>query len=201
MKALVFVTFSLFLLNNCTTSSPNKSQVSSVVPTVPQDQVYLAAYEAASQSAEIYANFETLLQARVTYLSPAFMKAYETREQALQLIPLHAFGTLTHKIGFLVSLFTPNDTAERFADNTYWSITLQVGEQTYKRTLLLPQREKLRLQSFFPHISSWSKEFLLVFTPDDLTSTPKQSHAPLRLSLHHPQAGVILTWDQSNKLQ
>ncbi len=197
MKDLIFAIASLFLLNACTTTGPNKSQAARVVPTVAQDQNYLAAYEAASQSAEIYTNFETLMQARVTYLSPAFMKAYETREQALQLVPLHAFGTLTNKVGFLVSLFTPNDTAERFADNTYWNITLQAGEQTYKRTLLLPQREKLRLQSFFPHISSWSKEYFLVFTPDDLATPPTQSHAPLRLSLHHPQAGVILTWDQA----
>lgn len=194
MKAFLSLSIALFLLPACVTSEANHSPVKQIAPTVMQDTAYLAAYEAASQSAEIYANFETLMQIRVTYLSAAFMKAYERRESALQLAPFRAFIDLNQKVGFLVSLFTPNDTADRFADDKYWNMSLQVGGVLYKRTLTLPQREKMRLQGFFPHISPWSREFLVLFVPEAPGATSQASSAPMRVSVHHPQAGVVLTW-------
>lgn len=194
MKAFLSLSMALFLFPACVTSDANHSPVAQVAPTVMQDAPYLAAYEAASQSAEIYANFETLMQIRVTYLSAAFMKAYELRESALQLVPFRAFTDLNQKVGFLVSIFTPNDTADRFADDKYWNMSLQVGGVLYKRTLTLPQREKMRLQGFFPHVSPWSKEFFVIFVPAGPGGISPVRSAPMRLSVHHPQAGVVLTW-------
>jgi hypothetical protein len=184
-SALLF----LWWMASCTHGTGSHTLVQETPLSVGQDKVYSAAYEVATQATEVYANFETLFQIHVTYLSPEFLAAYEAREKSLQLVPLPSFSDVAHKSAFLVSVFTPNDSADRFPDERYWNTKLHIDGTPYKRTFIVPQRDKLRLQTFFPYISAWSKEFLVFF------AAPKApSQGPVRLEIHHPHAGVTLDW-------
>ncbi len=150
----------------------------------------------ATKGADIFQAFETKYFLRVTYLSLDFRKALEKRVETLYLQNQVSFSEAQSKTGFFVSIFSPEGAKIDLDNNKLWTI---IAEGTGFRAPPLSIRklkEKDRWQPFFPYITKWSQEYLVLF---DNPSNAKDAlnvadNIPLKLTFSNSDAKVSFSW-------
>ncbi len=153
------------------------------------DKPYFQIYQAASITYDVVHNFETKFTAHVTRVTPPFRQAIAERYQHIWNEPQPLIVDASQKTAFFVTLYTANRELENVANTDLWNIQLMIDGQTLKPSAVKKLKPKERWQPFFPEITQWSLEFLLLFDRDPGTGTE-----PLQLVLSSPDGSVRAVW-------
>ncbi len=183
----------LLCLNACTSTSPVTT--SDIVVEHHEepglDEKYNQTLHLTSKQATIYRNFETKYAVTASYFSKDFIRAFEKRAEEIALPSSPLFAQYAKQQLFFVSIFVPVASQFDLSNQQLWSLKLRQGSLQVAPLLIEALKEKTYWQGFFPFISSWSKEYLLVFPEEPaLASNP----APFELRINNAEAAVTLGW-------
>lgn len=181
-KLLVILTlFSTGLLNGCLRSQgPNISHT--LTPN--EDSEYLTVYKTYTQKEHVYRNFETKFTVSVTMLSSEFRRALAKRHDQVMSQKQDYLADFTNKTGFFISVFSPSSDNLQLDDENYWTISLQKGSETHKPVTINALAPKKKWELFFPDISNWSKEYLVIFDVSTPIGSDHEMVAKEQISLN-----------------
>jgi hypothetical protein len=144
---------------------------------------------------------------RETYVSPAFQKRIDIKAVLLtnefrkaylaRYVRIHGEGqgqfdeTIGSRIGVLVSLFSSERDHELLEDRRLWTVSMKYGKAELRNPEIRMLPEKPLLTPFFPFVSTWSKEFLLVFDPQGVEGGLPEK---VVLSMRSALADVEMIW-------
>ena len=128
-----------------------------------EDQEYFTAYSAATRSFETIKNFETRHILTVTALQKPFLQAFSARYQRLFQEPQFILSQVGEKMGFFVVLYTQNKNINALDNNTVWNVEVRQGDKVLHPELIKKIKPKERWQPFFPQVSPWTVEYLVLF--------------------------------------
>jgi hypothetical protein len=120
---------------------------------------------------------------RASFLDREMMKALAQRHQEIfgegqgMLLP-------EGKIGFFISLYTPNRENNHLSDKDLWNIQLSLHDQTLSPSSIKRLDQKHKWDSFFEGLSVWSREYLVVFDHELVGDAP----TAVQLTLASPKA-------------
>ena len=143
-----------------------------------EDPEYFPVYLETTKSFETIKNFETRHILTVTSLNKSFLAAYSARYQRLFHEPQFVLTEVGNKMGFFVVLYTMNKNINALDDNSVWNVEVRQGDKVLKPEFIKKVRPKERWQPFFPQVSPWTVEYLVVFSEaahqtDKAFSNPK----------------------------
>lgn len=167
-------------------------------PPRPQDDDdYFASYQRNSRHQEVIQNFETKYAVHVTQLVADFREAMAKRYQVIFNEPQPVLAEASTQAGFFVSAFVADTDARDLSDSEVWNIQLKRGDNISKPALIKQLRPKSKWQPFFPEITTWSREYLVLFeetpSPGD-TERELVKSTTTELIFNHPNGRVRLTW-------
>jgi hypothetical protein len=159
------------------------------------DKRYLKAYDQASRDAKVTVNFETRYTLDATYLSPDFRSEFSKRYEQLFDAPQPFLEEASNKVGFFVSLFSPERVGYDLTDELLWTIQLKTTERVHKPIMIKKLDQKARWKPFFPHVHNWSTEYLILFDVPAVSITDQMVGKNL-MSLHfaNSDAKTKLSW-------
>jgi hypothetical protein len=119
---------------------------------------------------------------RETFVSPAFQKRFEvkavllTNEFRKAYLARHARlqgpsqggqfdDSIGSRVGVLLSVFSSDRDFEILEDKRLWTIAMNYGQAELRNPEVRMLPEKALTTPYFPFVSPWSKEFLVVFEP------------------------------------
>lgn len=159
------------LLGSCISSLEKEVSVN---PSVDQDKEYHEVYKMASSDFEIISNFETHYTLNATILSNAFLSAFAKRYQRLFNEKQPILEEASDKAGFYISLYTANGELNDLTDPSIWNIQMKIADKIEKPFLIKELGPKERWQPFFPSITPWSKEYLILFKSPSINTSTKE---------------------------
>lgn len=185
----------LSALAGCTTTSGKETKVE-ILPTIEQDSKYEKARQAASRSTTVTKNFETKFIIDVTYLSPEFRSAFAKRAERFTKNKMQFLDENSERSAFFVSIFAPESRVDDLADPNYWTIQLTNSEKTIRPAFVRRLAEKTRWKNFFPAVSNWSSEYMIVFDTPTRSTTGAEMAETNRLQVQFttPEADVTMNW-------
>jgi hypothetical protein len=175
--SLAAVFLGVFPIQGCTSTSEN---VESSIPLSPlQDAEYAPVFEKWNREAHIVDQFQKRIDMHAVLLTDEFRRAYAARWQRLRgdtnaRLPEEMLGG---KLGVFVSVFTPDRPFLRLDDKNLWSIRLRYGPTQLTPSVVKSLREKEYFEPYFPFVSLWTSEFLLVFDVAPSESAPNANLA------------------------
>lgn len=162
---------------------------------VDEDRTYFKAHLNHTRDKHIVINFETRYTLAATYLSPEFRASFAARYTKLFNAPQPFLEEASNKLGFFITVFSPEDEGYDLTDNQLWSIQLVTKESTFKPVLVKRLHTKSRWEPFFKDVHKWSKEYLVLFdTPSLSTSEKLMEKNTLKLLVANADAQVNLSW-------
>lgn len=178
------------------TSTPGGDTMVEILPTVEQDKPYEKAREEASRNTTVTRNFETKYIIDVTYLSPRFRAAFAKRAERFTKNKMQFLEDNSERSAFFVSIFAPEQRVDDLADPNYWTIQLTDGEDTIRPAFVRRLADKSRWKNFFPAVSQWSSEYMIVFDTPTRSTTANSLAAAKSLKIHmtSPEADITMTW-------
>ncbi len=190
MKLTLLFGLAWTLLCSCV-SSPGPDARLPLYPS--EDSAYWPHYETASRQIEVVKNFETRHQIVASYLTPDFRAAIAERYRSIFNDQKPVFEAATDSTGFFVSVYSANRNLEDLSNSELWNITLQVKEGTLRPTRIQRLVPKELWSAFFPTISPWSQEYLILFK---LPVMAPESGSPqgLTLNLSAPDGSAHASW-------
>ena len=193
-KSLVALTlFSSCLLQGCLRSQgPNIS----LTLNPSEDSDYLAVYKTYTQREHVYKNFETKFTVSVTMLTSEFRRALAKRHDLVMSQKQDYLADFTNKTGFFISVFSPSSDNLQLDDENYWTISLQKGSETHKPITINSLSPKKKWELFFPDISNWSKEYLVIFDVSTPIGSDHQMVAkePISLNLNNIEGKIRINY-------
>jgi hypothetical protein len=153
-----------------------------------QDGDYRETHKKYTQEYEVIRDFETRYVVSVTFLSGEFRQAFAKRYQSLFNEKENILESPTDKTGFFVTLYSHSTDLAYLEDERLWNIQLvgPDGVKTPTMTKLLVPKE--RWSPFFPKISLWSKEYLVLFDGPTASSVGMVSKSQTKLIFSNPDA-------------
>ncbi len=192
MKSFILAGVAACLVSGCITSW---GESVSVHDRPEDDRDYFDAYMKATREDKVFVNFETRYIMSITYLSPNFRQAFAKRYEALFASPQPFLEEASSKLGFFVSIFSPDDDKHDLKDEQLWHIQLKIGDTALKPTLVKRLSKKERWRPFFSDVHNWSYEYLVLFdTPAVALSANTLKGRSLTLSLSNADARLSQTW-------
>lgn len=181
---------SIFLFVSCDHSQKTTEVV--IHEDALSDETYATVLRQVTREASVYSNFETKLMIKVTYLSDDFRMAFDKRYETLMEEKRFSLGEADKKAGFFVSIFTPDQQKPDLDNSKFWTLILKhKTDQKRYPTMVRHLSEKDRWKPFFPWLSRWSHEYLVLFdSARDVSVSPDE----FTLSLSNPDARVSLNW-------
>ena len=182
---------------------PVTSCVSSVEPDIDlntsavEDQPYYSELTKATRERTIFKDFETRYIMTATYLSPEFRAAFAGRLERVYKRGEAGFQEATTKAGFFVTLNAPGgDDRIDLTNVHHWTVLLESKDGPLKPVLIKRIDDKVRWRPFFPGVTHWSSEYLVIFdTPSvDANSAQMVAKTAIHLTLANADAKVSLTW-------
>ena len=172
-------------LAQCTSTSDKETLISPHEAPL-SDDAFIQALNQATQSANIYRDFETVLLIKVTYLSPHFRNAFAQRVKKLFQYFQPTFDDPKNKVGFFVSVYSPYNQKAELTNQNLWTILVEMHRNESSPLIIKKLDDKERWQPFFPYINKWTHEYFVLFedptlAPLDLTG-PKSEAVKLKLS-------------------
>lgn len=160
---------------------------------ISDDEVYVDALRKFTRSVKVYSNFETLYTIHVTYLSPEFMQAFNTRMERF----IHDMKSTLNKssahLGFFVSIFTPEEGLRHLSDPAIWDIYHETNQIKNAPTTLKALRDKDHWKPFFPQITPWSQEYFILFE-DPSGETKRNLEQSFNVVFANAYASSKLLW-------
>ena len=127
------------------------------------DSEYFTPFKQATRSVEITENFEKIYDISVTYLSPEFQEAFAKRLNRPGAALPRSLKTASSQMGFLVSVFSPEKDRSDLGDPSLWTLYIDIDGVKKTPRAISKLREKSRWEPYFPYVTSWSVEFLVLF--------------------------------------
>ncbi len=192
-KKLAICLSLLWTLNSCT--SPG-TEIDLHDPPE-QDKDYKFIFSDSTKDVEVYDNFETRYRIHATYLSPKFRGAFTERLKKLFTEAIPSFSEAGKKAGFFVTIYAPEDALTDLDNEQLWRIFLQLDNQSkLSPTLVKRLAEKERWRPFFPSVSSWTKEYLIIFDTPSITPNAAElvEKKSFRLTFTNADARVHMNW-------
>lgn len=159
LRALVLFVLPSALLG-CVTSVQKGVTVHQAAP---EDPAYSKALDKVTAQYEVIKNFETRYELQATALTLDFRKALAERYERIFDERQPVLGEASDKLAFFVSLYTMNKDVNDLTDQHLWNVQLVNGATPTKPFKIERLSRKERWQPFFPYISPWSKEYLVIF--------------------------------------
>ena len=128
-----------------------------------EDRDYFTAYSEATRSFETIKNFETRHILTVTALRAPFLAAFSARYQRLFHEPQFILTEIGERMGFFVVLYTMDKKINALDDASIWNVEVKQGDKVLRPQLIKKIKQKENWQPFFPQISPWTKEYLVLF--------------------------------------
>jgi hypothetical protein len=177
----------------CVTSVERAVDINS---SVDSDDAYYAAYKKYTQDAKVIADFEHRYSVTATVLTPEMRSALAKRYEQMFAVQQTVLDDSSSKSGFFVSVFSPNRQGYDIEDEVHWTILLQTGETPRRPMVVRRLDDKERWKPFFPEVSQWSKEYLIIFDENlpDLDSAELVKKNSISLIFANADAQVKLVW-------
>jgi hypothetical protein len=169
MKYLVLGSFFL-------TACVSENVASDIVPKPSKDSVYFPVLSKYTKSDSVYASLQKVIDISVVKFTEEMKNSYLNRlariRQSNPLQPqaeivgtnVNSFLTLDFassgpKIGFLVSVYTPDSSFQELENKNLWNI--RYGNLPVSKIQKLTDKDVL--DAFFPFVNKWSTEYLVIF--------------------------------------
>ncbi len=181
------------LLSHCVQSF--ESDIS-LTPSAKADKEYQVAFDKATKDRKVFANFETKYLVTATYLSPDFKTAFSKRLEKVYKQDIGRFDEAGGKAGFFVSIHAPESERIDLANPRHWTILLENKDGSAKPVLVKKINDKERWRAFFPSVSDWTSEYLIVFDTPAIETNSAQvvEKMNISLTLANADAQVKLDW-------
>lgn len=188
MRRFPQMVLSLALLGStgCVTSTADTSIA--LHDSILDDKAYNTVLRQDTRNAKVYANFETMYELNVTYVSPRFFDAFKTRLSKLNSGAKNGLEEGGTKLGFVVSIAAPETYLTHLEDTRIWDIVLVAGDEKVHPMIIRYLREKERWSPFFFYLNKWSREYLIVF------DKPVADQTHFKLQFSDSTANSIMTW-------
>lgn len=161
---------------------------------VPEDVGYNKIYQESSQKFDFIDKFETKYKLNITQLNANFRQAIATRYEQVFLEPQPLLTEASTKTAYFVTIYSSNNKLADLTDERLWSIQLRSGSSVLKPSAIKRIEPKERWQLFFPDISSWSSEYLLLFDQAPPMNQPDAVNAVSELILASPEGSISTRW-------
>ena len=103
-----------------------------------------------------------------------------------------SFSIEEGKTVFFVSLFSPSYELTSLTEGKHWTILLEEKDKKLKPYSVTKVHAKNKWSHFFPFISPWSQEFIIVFNKEENDKTAFENKKNLILS--HAKAETSMRW-------
>jgi hypothetical protein len=180
-----------FLLVGC--ASSRGSLNSDVPPSASSDNNYADVLEKWARSGSVHHLFQKKMDVQAIMLTNEFRAAYLERMTRLRGDTQSSLDeSVGRRVGFLVSLSTPERAYENLDDKRLWTAALQLGTLQVQNAEIRPLSDKTLLDPFFPFVTQWSREFLVMFDPGATGELPQSVILKLKSAL----VALDLEWRQ-----
>lgn len=193
-KLTISAIFALaFSIQSCVTSIDQEVTLND---TPEEDSEYYDALTKNSRKADVISNFENHYRISATYLSPEFRAAFKKRSAELFKSERVAWEESDAKVGFFISVFSPDEEVIDLADPNLWTIRLGPDEEPLKPVVIKQINDKERWRAFFVNVTPWTKEYLIVFdqTAVNPNSPELVNKVQILLTFANADAHVKLSW-------
>lgn len=166
----------------------------------PSNPAYDEAMHKASKHQTIYRDFETKYAVTVSYFSKEFTAAFQQRATQVFMQQSTILEKYHQHHVFFISIYVPTASYFDLTDTKLWTIKLRCGQQDFTPVEIVAIKEKKHKaywQSFFPYISSWSKEYLVPFAHEAGSDPCRQ--LPLEMVMANVDAKVTMTWKAAKR--
>ena len=173
------------LINSSCTTVQFKDSKASIPATATQDTEYYPVLEKWTRRAEVNSKFHKTIITNAVVLSEEMKRAYSSRLSRIRGdSAIGPMGVEAGKLGILVSSFTPDRPYLNLDDKNLWTASVN----------LVP--DKVLLESFFPFVSQWSKEYLLIFEASaaGLSSEALVNPQTLSFDMRSALVNLSLVW-------
>jgi len=159
------------------------------------DKDYFEAYLKATRDDKIFVNFETRYTMSITYLSPEFRQSFAKRYETLFGTPQPFLDEASSKLGFFISVFSPDDDKYDLKDEQLWHTKMMIGDSAHRPALIKRLSKKERWRPFFSNVHNWSHEYLVLFdTPSVDLSAETLKDRSISLTLSNADARIAQSW-------
>lgn len=167
-----------------------------IAPAPLEDSEYGEALTKATQARTVFKDFETRYQLTATYLSPAFRTAFSRRLERVYRSGHVEFEEAATKAGFFVSLQAPEGERTDLTNPRHWTVQLAGKDTPVQPILLKKLSDKERWRAFFPSVTEWTTEYLVVFDVPAVDTNSPQLVQPTNMGITfaNADAQVTLSW-------
>lgn len=170
----------------------------SLTPEPGEDDEYAHVLEAHSRDAKVFVDFESVVQLSVTHLSAPMRSALAARVSRMLGTEQGVLSEASEQLGFFVSAFVADRKAADLTDDRQWVFTLRHRDQVLRPILVRRLVDKGHWRPFFPAVTEWSDEYLVLFNtnPSDPGSPTLVAPESLTLEVAGTRARVQLAWGE-----
>lgn len=193
VSSVLFAATLMTALPGCITSVENDVDVMS---SPKEDHPYAEALDKATQEATVFKDFESRYRVTATYLSPEFRGAFAARmEKVYRKGEVH-FEEAAQKAGFFVSIHAPDEDRIDLANSLHWTVLLASKDGPLKPVLVKRLNDKERWRAFFPSVTEWTTEYLVVFDAPSINANSPDlvEKTNVGLTFANADAQVNLVW-------
>lgn len=165
-------------------------------PEAEDDVDYAGIYQEETNRYEVIENFETRYQINVTRLSQNFRRAVAKRHEQLFDDTQPLLDSSTNHTGFFVTLYTSGEDLTDLTDKDLWSVYLKLGDHKVKPAMIKRLRSKERWKAYFPTVSIWTEEYLVIFDKNPPASSLDKGSSELALHIANRDAKIKMTWNK-----
>lgn len=191
LKNLILWSSFLFLPACLSTIDSTKLQIPSPVA---DDEAYNKAYGDATVRYDVVHHFETKYKISITYLNDNFRQALATRHENIFHEPQPVLTEASQKTGFFVSIYSQDRALSDLSDPRLWTVQLKVGNSILKPATIKTLSPKERWAAFFPEISLWSNEYVILFDQAPPSNQPDSTSFSMELVLSSPTGSISSRW-------
>lgn len=174
-------------------STVDSTTLSTPTP-VRDDPDYYKIYQESSQDFEFIQKFVTKFQLHITQLNANFRQALATRHEKIFMEPQPLLTEASQKTAYFVSIYSQNSRLLDLKNDRLWSIQLRTGSSVLKPSSIQTIEPKDRWIVFFPEISAWSSEYLILFDQAPPMNQPDAVNAVSEFILASPEGAITSRW-------
>ena len=184
----------LFSAAACTTTSQESAAM--VPPTPIEDSAYAPILQKWSREAHVVEHFQKQVDINAVLFTDEMRRAYAERFARLRGnadAQLEDIGS--GKLGFVVSVFSPVTDYLELDNRLLWTISARSGAQNVTTPTVRRLQSKTPFEAFFPFISRWSQDYLVIFDTSGQSGNPVLANpTSVTLLLRCALANVELNW-------